>query len=242
MDKHKLLKASHEGKVNIGEIELTVAVLEDGRRIINQNAVFKAFGRPVRGSRSKDDQTGGKLPGLIDAKSLKPFISEELDRVIKPVKFITKEGKENQGYDSSILALICEVYLDALKSHSDKNPTLTKKQMPNALAAEKLSRVLMKISIIALIDEATGYQYEREKDELQQILKAYISEELLPWQKKFPDIFYKELFRLNKWDFTVNGIKKRPGVVGKWTNTLIYEQLPEGVLKEAADIVRSKIS
>ena len=28
---------------------------------------------------------------------------------------------------------------------------------------------------------------------LQKILKAYISEELLPWQKRFPDIYYKEL-------------------------------------------------
>ncbi|WP_205884458.1 P63C domain-containing protein [Pasteurella multocida] len=73
---------------------------------------------------------------------------------------------------------------------------------------------------------------EREKDELQQILRKYISEELLPWQKRFPDIFYKELFRLNGWDYTVKGIQKRPGVVGTWTNKLIYEQLPKGVLEE----------
>lgn len=54
----------------------------------------------------------------------------------------------------------------------------------------------------------------------------------MPWQKRFPDIFYKELFRLNGWDYTVNGIKKRPGVIGKWTNTIIYEELPKGVLDE----------
>lgn len=54
----------------------------------------------------------------------------------------------------------------------------------------------------------------------------------MPWQKTFPDIFYKELFRLNGWDFTVRGIKRRPGVVGKWANTLIYEQLPKGVVDE----------
>ncbi len=48
----------------------------------------------------------------------------------------------------------------------------------------------------------------------------------------FPDIFYKELFRLNGWDFNVNGIKKRPGVIGTWTKKLIYEELPNGVLEE----------
>ena len=88
------------------------------------------------------------------------------------------------------------------------------------------------IGITALVDEATGYQYEREKDELQKILKAYISEELLQWQKTFPEKYYQEIFRLNGWDFTLSSIKKRPGVVGIWTNKLIYEQLPKGVLKE----------
>ena len=75
---------------------------------------------------------------------------------------------------------------------------------------ELLIRSFAKIGIIALVDEATGYQYTREKNELQKILKAYISPELLPWQSRFPPIFYTELFRLNGWDYTVSGIKKRP--------------------------------
>jgi hypothetical protein len=41
-----------------------------------------------------------------------------------------------------------------------------------------------------------------------------------------------EIFRLNGWDFTVQNIKKRPGVVGTWTNKIIYGQLPKGVLDE----------
>ena len=73
---------------------------------------------------------------------------------------------------------------------------------------------------------------DRENEELQKIYALYLSEKLLPWQKKFPDRFYKELFRLNNWDFTVNGIKKRPSVIGIWTNKLIYEQLPKNILTE----------
>jgi len=52
------------------------------------------------------------------------------------------------------------------------------------------------------------------------------------WQKVFPDVYYQEIFRLRGWDYTVTGIKKRPSVVGRWTNKLIYEQLPLGVLEE----------
>jgi hypothetical protein len=95
-----------------------------------------------------------------------------------------------------------------------------------------LVRGFATIGIIALIDEATGYQYDRNRDELQVILKAYISEELLKWQKRFPDSFYIEMFRLRGWDYNIKNIKKRPGVIGIWTNNLIYDRLPTGVLAE----------
>jgi hypothetical protein len=80
-----------------------------------------------------------------------------------------------------------------------------------------LVRAFAKVGIVALVDEATGYQYDREKDALQKILEQYISPELLPWEKRFPDEFYREIFKLKGWDFTVNGINKRPSIIGKWT-------------------------
>jgi len=116
----KQLKATHEGELNVNGIVLNVAVLENGQRIITQTAVFKAFGRPMRGSRHEADQEGGKLPALIDAKNLSSFISNELKQVIKPIKYTDLTGDQKEGYDSSILALVCEVYLDALKAANKK--------------------------------------------------------------------------------------------------------------------------
>lgn len=223
---NKPQKSTHEGKVNIGETELNCAVLADGTRVITKSAVFKAFGRTKRG-RIKTEIRVPNMPAFIDANNLQPFIGEDLSEVLKQIDYVDKNGNPSSGYSASILPLMCKMYLDARQEKA-----LKAQQLPLARASEILLLGLSKIGIIALVDEATGYQYDREKDELQKILKAYISEELLPWQKRFPDAFYKELFRLNGWDFTVNGIKKRPGVVGKWTNTLIYEQLPDGVLKE----------
>ena len=167
------------------------------------------------------------LPEYLSAKYLEPFISKEMYlKLSNPIPYVNKQGVETEGISADALVDICDIYIKAGEKGAFKN---------NPEIAENAYKILLafsKVGIIALVDEVTGYQYEREKDELQKILKAYISEELLPWQKRFPDIFYKELFRLNGWDFTVNGIKKRPGVVGRWTNTLIYEQLPDGVLKE----------
>ena len=65
-----------------------------------------------------------------------------------------------------------------------------------AVAADMLMRSFAKVGIIALVDEATGYQDKREKDALQELLSIYLTEEKLKWAKTFPDEFYKHLFRL----------------------------------------------
>lgn len=226
MENKKLLNATHEGKLKIGEVELNVAVLEDGTRVITQSAVFKAFGRTKRG-RSKDDIRVLNRPAFIDARNLQPFINEDLNRVLNLLEYKSKTGTITEGYDASILPKLCRVYLDAREENK-----LVTQQLPLARASEVLLMSLANVGITALVDEATGYQYDREKDALQVILKAYINEELLKWQKMFPDTFYYEIFRLNNWDFSVNGIKKRPSVIGSWTNELIYKQLPKGVLEE----------
>ena len=110
------------------------------------------------------------MPVFVDAKNLQPYISKDLMQLIKPTIYIDLKGKENQGYDATMLPLLCDVYLEA----RIKGAVLTKSQEPLAQQAEILVRSLSKIGIIALVDEATSYQYDRAKDELQIILKAYI--------------------------------------------------------------------
>ena len=217
-----ILKSLADGILKIGDTELDVSVLDNGDRVITHSAVFRALGREPRGN-SRIDQ----IPAFMDAKNLQSLISSDLQCLIKRVPYLDKNGKEKEGYKADILPLVADLYLKA----RDKE-VLTANQHDTAKKAEMLIRSLARVGITALVDEATGYQYERERDELQKILKAYISEELLKWEKRFPDDFYKEIFRLNGWDFTVSGIKKRPGVIGKWTNTLIYNELPAGVLQE----------
>lgn len=229
-----ILKATHEGEFKLGELKLKVAVLSNEQRIINQSTVFQAFGRPIRGSRdikNDGDQSSGKLPGLIDANNLKPFISEDLEQVIIPIKYLDKSGRQIQGYDSTILAHICEVYLDADKAIK-KNGTsvLTAKQKPNAVASERLSRVLMRISLIALIDEATGFQDVRMKDALEKIADQMLLASAKKYEVTYPLELYKQWFRLNDWEWKPENAQKRPGVIGTWTNKYIYERMADGLL------------
>ena len=229
----KILKADYRGEIELGGMKMPCAVLEDGTRVISESGIIKNLGS-VGGKnyklRAKDDEKYdlGPLPLFISSKALEPFIDgvfESTDLI--PLQYTTDGKNQLQGYNATIIPKVCEVWLKA-REHN----TLQASQLPKALKAEILMRALAKLGITALVDEATGYQYDREKDELQKILKAYISEELLPWQKRFPDEFYRELFRLNGWDYNVHGIKKRPGVIGTWTNRLIYDELPNGVREE----------
>ena len=226
MTKTTKLRATHEGVLLIGEIELSCAVLNDGTRVLSQSAVYKALDRSVR-SKSRSGNRADQMPSFLDANNIQVYVNEELRSLINEVYYEGLNGKDQKGYNARIVPKVAKVYLDARR-----DGVLTRKQLPVAVASEILVSALAEVAITALVDEATGYQYDREKDELQKILKAYIGEELLSWQKRFPDIFYRELFRLNDWDFTIRGIKKRPGVVGRWTNTLVYDQLPKGVLEE----------
>jgi len=210
--------ATHEGVLKIGNSDLDVAVLEDGTRVITLSAVFKALDRPVRGNSRLIN-----IPVFMDAQNLQPFVNTELMEVINKIDYIGLNGTIREGYNALILPLVSDLYLRAREAG-----VIKQSQLVTAQKAEILVRSLAKIGITALVDEATGYQYDREQFELQKILSAYVSEEVLKWQKTFDIEFYKEIFRL--WDipFAPPYIRKKPQFIGTLTNKYIYEQLPHG--------------
>lgn len=223
------LKATHYGTLKIGDKELNCAVLEDGARIISRNAVFKAFGRTKRGRKIGEVRVLDMpdLPSFIDAQNLSKYLSDDLKIMLtNPVKYYAENGREVEGYKAEVIPLLCDVYLQARMDE-----VLTNQQQKLAIASEILVRSLSKIGIVALVDEATGYQVDRDRDELQKLLSLYIAEELLPWTKRFPDEFYKEMFRLRGWDYP-KPKAKRPGIVGLYTNKFVYDLLPPGVKEE----------
>lgn len=215
-----------KGELNLNGLIIPCYVLEDGTRVLSGRGMQNAL-RMVDEGDNLSQKAGTRLKRYLDQKTLKSFIysNREVDH-FNPI--ICYDGKTKvNGYEASILVDICDSFLEARKSIE-----LSPRQQIIATQCEILVRAFAKVGIISLVDEATGYQYERERDALQVVFEAYISKELQKWQKKFPDKFYYEIFRLKNWDYTVSGIKKRPSVIGRWTNELIYNQLPKGVLEE----------
>jgi hypothetical protein len=216
--------ATHEGVLIIGDMRIECAVLADKTRVLNQGTMLKALGRdPTMGRR---ELTEGRPP-FLSAANLRRFISGELMDLYEPVQYrhIGSSGR-SLGYRAEILPMVCEVYLDARKEHA-----LTKSQERTAIAAETLIRGLARVGIIALVDEATGYQEVRARQELEKILEAYVREQFRPWLRAFPDEFFREIYRMHGWEFKPGQTKRNPGV-GKLIKHYVYGQLPEGVLAE----------
>ena len=219
---NEIPNATHSGVLKIGDAEIPCYVLENRERVLSTRGIMKSLGRAWRGRK----YTGTQLPVFLEAKNLNPFINKDLDPVLAPIRFKTPRGAVSEGFDAEILPAVCDIYLEA----RDEG-ILTPQQLLVAKKCETLVRGFARVGIIALVDEATGYQYVRARQALEEILDAFIAKELRKWAKTFPDEFYEQMFRLRDWSYIPWSVK-RPSAVGKYTNDLVYERLSPGVLDE----------
>jgi hypothetical protein len=217
----KALWGSPDRPLRIGNLEIPAYVLEDGTRVLS--------GRGMQTALQLGQSHGSKLKKLLSSANIKPHITNALAMALdKPLRFVRpgRGGKLAVGYEATILPDICDAILDSRKLEN-----LTPAELLVADQCEILTRAFAKVGIIALIDEVTGYQQIRDKEALQQILDKYLLREFAAWAKRFPDEFYKEMFRLRGWQWRGMRIN-RPSVVGKYTNDLVYQRLAPGILDE----------
>jgi hypothetical protein len=219
----KLPTTEFDGEIPLGTGSINCSVLEkDGKiiRIISSTGFMAALGRPYKGTYKRTE-----LPSFLDANNLKPFLSQELLSVLSVYEYRTANGSIRRGFPAEAVPMVCEVYLSA----RDEGVLLAS-QLKVAKACDLIMRGLARVGIAALVDEATGYQYSRERSALAKILEAYIAKELQPWTRTFPLEFYQQIFRLNGWKFdpaTMQG----PRCLAQYTDNVVYKRLAPGVLK-----------
>lgn len=210
-------RATHRGTLEIGNIQIQCYVLEDGRRVLAGGALLNAIG--LRGKKAVQERLLGK--------TLKAYVTEKLQKaILSPIDFAIPGSTKGKGYEAWTLPEVCNAILDA-----DNDRALQAQQQPMVQAARLLSRALATVGIVALVDEATGYQYDRARDALAEILQAFLREELAKWAKTFPDQYYQQLFRLRNLSYS-HFTSRRPVILGKLTNDIVYERLAPGVLDE----------
>lgn len=204
--------AKWRGKIDLGGDELDCYVLDTAQRVISIRATIKSIA----------NVDSGKLGNYIEAGALKPFINHE--KILGEILEFSIPGTQLKGHGLTTehFELICRGYVQALYQ---KAP-LTDRQQEIAIKCAVLTAGLTRTGLDALIDEATGYQYERADDALQVKLKAFIAEELRAWEKTFPDELWEEFGRLTRWQ---GALHHRPKWWGKLVIELIYDTLDPDV-------------
>jgi len=169
---------------------------------------------------------GALLPLFIAPRQLNEFITNDLlEGPLKPIDYVDGD-RVVRGYDSSILVAVCGVWLRARAEGK-----LQKQQLAKAQHAENLTLALADLGIVALIDEATGYQDDRARDALAKIFSTFLAKERQKWALTFPLDFYREIYRLRGWKFEPWNTK-RPSVVATWTDDFVYDRLAPGLKEE----------
>lgn len=223
--------ATHTGTLKIGDFAIECANLDNGTRVLNEKDVASILGRGVGGKTRVlarwQESEEPPLPVFLSGRTLEPYIPASLRLALAaPLNYHTKTGAKKSGFDATLINEICAVWVKA-----DQKRALQKSQESIADRARILLKGLADTGIRALVDAATGYEKDRPKIELERILAQYISDELLPWAKQFPDEFYRQAFRLLRWDYNPKSTKRGKALMSL-TQRYIYEQLPPGVYEE----------
>lgn len=236
--KETLLKAkfgSDKTPLRIGDLELPCYVLDNGMRVFSGRGIQKALGAK--------SNSGTWLSSFVKTDDMKSMLQEikagetsAFDRLTNPIKFerIGAGGSQSAtyGYEATLLIDLCDAIIKAGEANLGINPTFIKH-------ANIIIRAVAKTGIIALVDEATGYDKERIKgtELLQDYLRQFLQEEAAKWIKTFPDQFFEDLYKMRHWNW--ERTTKRPGVVGKWINDIVYSRLAPA-LPQALDRLNPK--
>lgn len=237
MDKEELelepiREAIHVGTLKVAGIGISCAVLKDGTRVLSQGSFLTALGRHPKPKAGTGASVVDETPFFLSAKNIQPFVTRELLESTKPILFrYPDNGVKSYGYQAELLPEVCEVYLKARDAG-----VLRHTQLDIANSCDVLIRAFAKVGIIALIDEATGYQYERPREALETLLEKWIAKDLQRWQKTFPDEFYVQLYRLKGWTYDDVVPKNRPAIIGKITNDIVYSRLAPYVLDALREV------
>ena len=211
--------------LRIGLIEIPCYVLSDGRRVLAQRGLQVGIGFSPSGGSKAGERRLAQFLGSLQSKGIDT--NDLIARINNPIRFVPPHGgNPADGHEATILPDLCSVIVEA-----DAKGALMHQQRHAAEQCRILLRGFADVGIIALVDEATGYQDVRSRDALARILEKFVAKELRPWVRTFPADFYKQVYRLHNWVYA-DDKQARPGIVGHITNDVVYERLAPGVLEE----------
>jgi len=206
------------GTLIIGHWEIPCYVLVDGRRVLGRTGAAA-----VLTDEKGETKGSGPMESLLEAKALKPHLPP--GHSADPIALTLPEAKNKkiQGILAEAFLGICRAYIHA----REEGELSTPKELAAARQAAKFLAVVAEVGLMALIGEATGYQYDRIQDALRLKTMAYTKDGLQKWEKTFPNEMWETFGRLTKW----NGASdSRPPYWEQLVVELVYGYLEKDVV------------
>ena len=213
------------GFLPLNDVKVECYHLNNNKRVLSGRGLQKILGINTRENSGKKlvSVSGKTLENLVISfkKNEKcPDEVNDIERVFRQevIQFVRigtggSTPKHTNGFEATFLMDIChflqDVYLAGI---------LPEKHNELHARATIISRAFAKSGIIAIIDEATGYN--KAKDEYRKLFKQFILEEAREWKKEFPDELIDIFYRI----YGITKIKNRnhPMFFGKLINKYIY--------------------
>lgn len=207
-------RAIHWGELSLGDDAASCYVLDDGRRVISRTGATDVL---------TARKGGGNLESYIEAASLSEYLPRDLHDQWIDFEIPEVTNKRVRGMTAETFLDLCTAYV---RARDEGIVTLTPRQIEIAIKASMVLTAVAKVGLIALIDEVTGYQYERAQDALTMKLRLYLEEEMRQWEKTFPDELWVQFARLTG---KPGPITQRPKYWGKLVMELVYGYLDPDV-------------
>lgn len=215
-----VLTASHYGVVRFGDLACEAVVLSDGSRGYVRKQLAKLLG-------FHETHKGGRFAGFL--ADFSPNTLSEQQKIGSPI--VLPSGQKAQFFPAGIIPSLATGVINAAldgKLHQARRGIV-----PNCL---HIMRALATTGEVALIDEATGYQYHRAPDALQDLISKLLRQSCATWERRFHPDYYRAIYRLFGWRYQGHD-QNPPHILGQITLRWVYGPvLPPEIL----DAIRSR--
>lgn len=213
---NELPRVTHYGTIRIDTLAFDCVVLEDATRGYVQSQLMQAIG-----FRKTNPSTQFRRFLTETAPNALILVEKTKYEVVK----MPHGGLANfapAGILTEIVTGVIDAALDG-KLHTQRRGLIK--------PCQAINRALAKTGEVALIDEASGYQYHRAPDALQDLFSRLIRETCSDWERRFHPDYYEALYRLFGWQY--QNQSQRPQVIGLITDRFVYGSVfPQEIMDE----------
>lgn len=209
--------------LKLGELEVPCYIINDEKRtrVLSQRGISNLLGISTGGGEFQKFINRLPIESEIDARLKLEFQN--------PLNIRTTGNSVIKGYRAEMLIDLCLAIKRSAIVSDQRAGEINNKRY---ILADIIINSCAKTGIIALVDEAVGYDREAEegKDSLQKFFSEFLRHDAAKWVKTFPDSFFFNIYKMKGWTWKITN--KHPVVVGLIIRDLVYERLAPGLLEQ----------